>query len=335
MKSDLRRASTHYEVPADSLDRFLRRRDRMLRRRRIGTAAVALAIGVSPIVAVVASIDGGADRPVPRASGDGGQGPVERPGRIVFSRWEAGEWHLFSVRPDGSREEQITDGVRDFDPDVSPDGTRIATSTEQKENGLAVMNLDGTGSQTFPVGYVQEPSWSPDGSRIAFALDSGGDNCCLELWMMNADGSGLERLGTERGSAPAWSPDGARIAFLLSGDGLEGATRVSVMNADGTDVTPISEPGWWETPDWSPDGTAILSSIDRGFADAELLTMSPDGGRVDVIGRLPLLGAASWSPDGGRIAYVSRGSVWVMDADGSNVDRLTPPGDNVENPAWG
>jgi TolB protein len=153
---------------------------------------------------------------------------------------------------------------------------------------------------------------------------------------MNADGSGLARLGDVRGSSPTWSPDGTRIAFLMSGERAEDASRIAVMDADGSDVTPISEPGWWGgSPDWSPDGASILATLDRGLTDGDLLTTTPDGDEVSVIERLPVLGRASWSPDGHQITYVSKGQVWVMDADGSNARRITALDGNIENPTWG
>jgi TolB protein len=53
--------------------------------------------------------------------------------------------------------------------------------------------------------YAWDPSWSPDGQRIAFSSERDGN---LEIYVINIDGSGLTRLTDHPGddSSPAWSP---------------------------------------------------------------------------------------------------------------------------------
>lgn len=67
-----------------------------------------------------------------------------------------------------------------------------------------------------------DPSWSPDGTEIAFRSERSGEP---EIWIMNADGTGRRRL-TE-GLSPAWSPDGSLIAYSW----IQGLT---VIRPDGT-----------------------------------------------------------------------------------------------------
>src|SRR5262249_46194546 len=80
------------------------------------------------------------------------------------------------------------------------------------------------------------PSFSRDGTRIAFESDRDGNE---EIYVMNADGTGQTRLTNNfvEDSDPSFSPDGARIAFESGRDGnLEGC----VMNADGTAPTRLT-----------------------------------------------------------------------------------------------
>ena len=73
------------------------------------------------------------------------------------------------------------------------------------------------------------PSWSPDGSQIAFVSDRDEN---WEIYVMNADGSGPSRLtrNTVRDSNPHWSPDGSRLFFYSD---LSDNREVYVMEIDG------------------------------------------------------------------------------------------------------
>jgi Tol biopolymer transport system component len=66
-----------------------------------------------------------------------------------------------------------------------------------------------------------QPSWSPDGSWIAFSRDGGAD---AELWKVRTDGSHLTQLTNNAAEdwEGAWSPDGTRIAFARGGDQDDG-----------------------------------------------------------------------------------------------------------------
>jgi TolB protein len=83
---------------------------------------------------------------------------------------------------------------------------------------VATMAPDGTGLRTLTPSTLlaTDPTWSPDGRRIAFvARPAETPTAPRELWMMDADGTNAHQL-TREGStiaSPDWSPDGGSIAF--------------------------------------------------------------------------------------------------------------------------
>ena len=75
------------------------------------------------------------------------------------------------------------------------------------------------------------PSFSPDGTKIAFNSDRGGQ---AQLYVMNTDGSGVRRIsyGGGRYTTPVWSPRGDFIAFTKQ---TGGEFHIGVMRPDGSD----------------------------------------------------------------------------------------------------
>jgi TolB protein len=113
--------------------------------------------------------------------------------------------------------------------------------------GLAV-NLSGD-----PLTSDTAPSWSPDGDRIAFSRDSGGD---AELWKVRTDGSDLTQLTNNAAEdwEAAWSPDGTRIAFARGGDQDDGLPLHihAVILATGTTSQVTSGKVQDLMPSWQP-----------------------------------------------------------------------------------
>ena len=106
-----------------------------------------------------------------------------------------------------------------------------------------------------------QPSFSPDGRKIAYVQARGSDT---EIMVMNTNG-GEKTLLTRNGRQdrqPVFSPDGSRIAFASS---RSGETEIWVMRADGTgerrltDFTAIDKTtGKSANPQFSPDGSQLF-----------------------------------------------------------------------------
>ena len=213
------------------------------------------------------------------------------------------------------------------------------------ESGIYVLGL-GNGVTAMVIGDIPasaDPDWSPDGRKIAFV--GSGDR----IWTMNADGT-QQRPLTQSGEAgvyaPDWSPDGERIAFSSYSAG--GNPGIQIMNADGSEretITDSPEGVGSFHPSWSPDGENIVftkqeepSEIAQGIPVNEIHVIGADGSNEKRLVRGPGVGFPAFSPDGTKIAFVSKQDrdtgIYVMDADGTNVEKLAGSATDDTAPSW-
>jgi Tol biopolymer transport system component len=218
---------------------------------------------------------------------------------------------------------------------VSTVGGMIAFTSERNDNA-DIYTISERGKEiqqlTDHPAYDGWPSWSPDGSQIVFmSLRSGNP----DLYVMDADGSNQRQLTFDDANDiwPEWSPDGTRIAFPSRRDGN---FEIYTINPDGTNLQRLTNTtGHEDFPSWSPDGRQIIFS--RSENDQGTFLINADGsGEIKLLDFIIL--EPSWSPDGSKIVFGSnhegfRG-VYVMDADGSNLQRLSVTRSGENCPSW-
>ena len=197
---------------------------------------------------------------------------------------------------DGSGRTRLTNNL-DYDPQFSPDGRLIAFAREMylSPTEIFVMAADGSGLMRLTNNTTtdEQPSWSPDGERIAFSSRPDGN---FEIYVMNADGSAQTRLTDDpaQDEQPSWSPDGRQIAFRSDRDGN---AEIYVMGADGSAPTRLTNnPASDGDPSWSPDGQQIAFTSSRD-GSREIYAMNADGSEQTRLTNDPYPAfAPSWGP---------------------------------------
>jgi hypothetical protein len=214
---------------------------------------------------------------------------------------------------------------------------KIAYYTQQgTSDDIWVMQPDGSGNGPITGVSMDErdPTWSPDGSRIAFQ----GSGSNYDIWVMDADGTDMVNLTntSSQEASPTWSPDGSKIAFVSTRTGDLGS-KIYVMDADGTDVVRITNLDFVadNQPAWSSDNHIAFvrqSHIFRMNADGSNIVQVTGSGTSDY--------DPTWSPSSDRIAYTRSGSspatagVHTINADGTNDVDLTAALTEAHDPAW-
>jgi dipeptidyl aminopeptidase/acylaminoacyl peptidase len=145
---------------------------------------------------------------------------------------------------------------------TAPDGLIVFTSHPVTDLGLPppntsnyvtkeiyVMNPDGSGRHPLTDNLYEEraPSWSPDGTQIAFMARVGGND--FEICVMNADGSGFQQLtnNTLFDASPNWSPDGTKIIWQ---QGPATQPTITIMDLDTMELLPVQFPPGFGGTNW-------------------------------------------------------------------------------------
>jgi len=282
------------------------------------------------------------------------------PGLLAFSSDRDNTVHIYTIKPDGTDVKSTSNDAQTLDgsPSWSYDGSRIVFGSNASDD-YEIWSMKADGSDriklTDRTGLDTAPRFSPDGTKVVFVGEydeatKDNEKKTYEIMTVNTDGTNTLRLttspknGTGWNSVPAWSPDGSRIIFSTNREGNTSVPVLYTMRPDGSNAQrfgfPFSIDG--TEPDWSPvtnkivfvRGSAAKGDIwvmDAGFPfpgfTAKKLTDNKDNNH-----------SPAWSPDGKQIAFVSDtygyDNIFIMNADGTNLHRVTYDKYNDRHPSW-
>ena len=261
--------------------------------------------------------------------------PDQRP--IVFLRLDNG-WSLFRVSPRGGAATRLNLPMTEtLFPALSPDGSRLAFVVESSPGGVYVGAADGSGAQLVHPAWTDRITWSPDGTRLAIAVNG-------EIIVVPLDGGTAQSITDGIGvyaGYPSWSPRG-RIAFDTRGTFSTSASDIYTIAPDGSDLRLIvhEEGSAARDPAWSPDGSRLafalgdfgassIHIVDANGSDRRRLTPAHEWG----FGSTDL--GPAWAPSGEWIAFQrehtlcegaqceSRYDIFVVRSDGRDARNLT------------
>jgi Tol biopolymer transport system component len=259
---------------------------------------------------------------------------------------------VFKMDPAGQTSTQLTSSPGyqlNYNPDWSPDGTKIAfSSTRDGNTEIYVMDANGNNQTNLTNNSADDfwPAWFPDGRRIAFASNREGN---VELYVMPLDESGRPIEATRLTNNPAadWmpavSPGGQKIAFVGERDGDQ--EIYVIKSAPEGPENPARQRTFNRRydafPNWSPDGTKLVWAILRHATgwDIRVMNSRGGGGKTDLTTVEAHDMDPAFSPDGQYIVFDSNrdgtSDIWRMRTDGTEATNLTPNSSGFDtDPDW-
>jgi Tol biopolymer transport system component len=292
-------------------------------------------------------------------------------------------WHLYLKReywPDlAGRQEpeefakRLTDHVKNRNfintgPALSPKGDRIAFLSDKSDYfDIYLMSaVDGRiikklvkGQQTSDLEELHwlkaGITWSPDGSRIAFAAKAGDQDALHIVSVKSSRIIQSLKFNIDGIHSPAWSPDGKEIAFTGIQNGLG---DLYAVNVETEELRQITHDKFSDLePAWAPDGKSLVFVSDRGdhydaengleiqiqdinFRNLDIFMIQADGSQITRLTNTPHLERTPvFNPDGGKIAFTSDESgipnIYIKDIASDSTYPITNVVSGIFHLSWG
>lgn len=243
-------------------------------------------------------------------------GPTGLSGKMVIQSSWGGTFYVYNLATG-----QVQPLAGGMDPAISPDGSQVAFSRIGNDNGIYLINMDGSNERKIfgERDGLMSPKWSPDGKWIVFSRNDGFYRCrdlgfglCLtnqqiisQFNLPNVPGLNVDKMFSDynKEERPEW---------MLS--------RVNVNGEEYRDLAVLNSA---RSPDWNEGGIVYQSTagiqLTKDTADANTSKIYFDGYDWD----------PDWQPGGGRVVFQSKEGphweIWAVNPDGSGLVALTRP----------
>jgi len=270
----------------------------------------------------------------PSYSTEGVQG-AGAPGSIVFHSDRAGNREIYLMSPGGEDPVRLTDDpAMDYYPDISPNGRYVVFTSNRAGAKTDIYLLDLQGGSTTdltntPAANEDWARFSPNGQQVAFHSDRTGN---YEIFVLDLRTGVLTQATSYAGvdQWAEWSPDGNVLAIRRD-------TDVYLLElATGAATRLTTDPALDQMAAWSHDGKQLaFMSARAGYCS--VFVMNADGsGQTNLTPKDAADAnntwcsrAPSWTRNGEilfmsfRPAHAGNNEIYIMNADGTGLTRLT------------